>query len=137
MELKEAIGKLQELTPTLIYLEDKQALQTVIPHLETLQKVKDMGGVKKKLNPAEQIRVRFDYETDEKILAYNKGWNDVIDLKDSELAGKLEGLENVFAKIKGCKPNQEDCSFGKCHDFSGCKILQEAIQELILEKKEE
>lgn len=138
MELKEANDILNAMTTRLseylIGYVGVTALQIAISHLEILQKVKEMGGVKK-------LNQDFSFlGGGEKDIAFAQGeeagFNQALDLKDAELVGKLEGLEDVFAKIKGCKPNQEDCSFRKCHDFSECKIQQRTIQELILGKKE-
>ncbi len=138
MELKETVEILKGICPNGFALvplisNEKEALQTAISHLETLQEVKEAGEVRWKTNMCE-----FDPRVDigEINKAERKGWNDCLDAVHADLAGKLEGLEEVFAKTKGCKPNQEDCSFRKCHDFSGCKILQKAIQELFLGKKE-
>lgn len=36
-------------------------------------------------------------------------------------------LWDIFAEQHGCKPKQEDCSFSKCHKWSACSLLIEAI----------
>lgn len=91
METKEVIGILSELQDAAEYYineRDKQALQTAISHLETLQKVKEMGGAQKKkvscLNMSEGEA------------NFNAGFNQAIDLKDAELAGRLEKLEQII-----------------------------------------
>lgn len=51
MELKDVIAQLQgilNISLPLLYPQDKEAIETAISHLETLLKVQEMGGVKKK-----------------------------------------------------------------------------------------
>ena len=52
------------------------------------------------------------------------------------LSGKLvkpvvditkESLFKIFAKVHGCKLNNEDCMFSRCYSWSGCEVLAEAI----------
>jgi Lar family restriction alleviation protein len=38
-----------------------------------------------------------------------------------------ESLFKIFAKVHGCKLNNEDCMFSRCHSWSGCEVLAEAI----------
>ena len=33
----------------------------------------------------------------------------------------------IFAEVKGCKKNKEDCSFKHCHSWAGCDNLIKAL----------
>lgn len=86
--LKEVIDVLENYLGQTGKLKNIEALQTAISHLETLQKVKEMGGVKKSQTYEHreiQIGAGVVKEVDSR---YNAGWNDAIDLRNSELAKK-------------------------------------------------
>lgn len=36
-------------------------------------------------------------------------------------------LWGIFAEVKGCKKNREDCSFKKCSSWAGCENLIQAL----------
>lgn len=52
----------------------------------------------------------------------------ILDAPD-ELILKLseDELWSMFAKVKGCKPNKEDCSFKSCHSWAQCENLISAL----------
>jgi hypothetical protein len=42
-----------------------------------------------------------------------------------------EDLWNIFAEVKDCKPNQEDCTFKRCHSWAKCSRLIDALANKI------
>lgn len=150
MELKEALEILKGICPNGFALvplisNEKEALQTAISHLETLQRVKEMGGVKKKEEwetctacggmgfvpnlPNRESYVCGRCNGNKKIERMDyRILNEALALKDAELAGKFEGLKLLLIN-----------EFEKRGSYFRLEIDKVAIliQELILGKKEE
>lgn len=110
MELKEAITQVRKSFPG---IKEYEALQMLIEYAETLLKVQELGGVKKKEEwetctfcggigftpnlPHHESHLCGRCNGNRKIERKDyKLYNQALDLKDAELSGKLEGLESFL-----------------------------------------
>lgn len=41
----------------------------------------------------------------------------------------VERVWEILSKVKGCKPNKEDCVFNKCHKWGECELLTKALKK--------